>query len=244
MISRTRLDRIAFLSFQNALRLHHDAIILFKEKSYPSAFFLSILAQEEIGKMHLVNDQSWRSGENEAGLAEIKDEVKKKKYQAELESMEEYVIKALYQHPLKQGHFYRNSPAEELWIPKKGKLRKEYQGIWDGMLEARKQNAVYVGFARRRGKIDTTRLHHPWEITNGMAASHITRVNDYLLVFGLGLRYTSYAYENEEIVSMIKHRRFLKEIAASWMRSGTLAQKEIEKLERALKDPIVSDARF
>ena len=40
---------MAGLSFENGLRLHFDSILLFENKAYPSAYFLCVLAIEEIG---------------------------------------------------------------------------------------------------------------------------------------------------------------------------------------------------
>lgn len=44
-INLKKLDRMELLAFQNGLRLHRDAILLYKEKRYPSAFYLSVLSQ-------------------------------------------------------------------------------------------------------------------------------------------------------------------------------------------------------
>lgn len=49
-----KFDRMAGLAFENAIRLHIDAMILFRERSYPTAFALSILAMEELAKADLI----------------------------------------------------------------------------------------------------------------------------------------------------------------------------------------------
>jgi AbiV family abortive infection protein len=43
-----KLQHIAGLALQNGIRLHFDSIVLLKNKSYPSALFLSVIAMEEI----------------------------------------------------------------------------------------------------------------------------------------------------------------------------------------------------
>ena len=43
-INLLKISKMEGLAFKNALRLHEDSSILFKEKSYPTAFFLSVLA--------------------------------------------------------------------------------------------------------------------------------------------------------------------------------------------------------
>lgn len=55
-INLRKIDKMAGLSFENGLRLHFDSIVLFNSKSSPSAFFLSVLAIEEIGKSFLLTD--------------------------------------------------------------------------------------------------------------------------------------------------------------------------------------------
>jgi len=60
-ISLNKVDKMAGLSFENGLRLHFDSILLFENKSYPSAYFLSVLAIEEIGKVFLITDFLWHS---------------------------------------------------------------------------------------------------------------------------------------------------------------------------------------
>ena len=61
MINLDKLDRMAGLVFQNCIRLHSDSITLFNTKSYPSAYFLSILALEEFGKIFWIDDLLWHS---------------------------------------------------------------------------------------------------------------------------------------------------------------------------------------
>lgn len=52
----TKVAKMAAFAFQNGIRLHKDAILLYKNKSYPSAIQISILSQEEIGKAFLLED--------------------------------------------------------------------------------------------------------------------------------------------------------------------------------------------
>ena len=41
-VNLKKIKRMAVASYQNALRLHEDAIMLFKKKRYPSAYNLSV----------------------------------------------------------------------------------------------------------------------------------------------------------------------------------------------------------
>ena len=114
------------LSFKNSLRLHYDSIILFRLKSYPSAYFLSILALEELGKTLMLDDFIYHTnaGEFDGG-----------KYDYEF-------LQLLYSHRYKQGFLFSEVSWRGLNL-----LNKEFLKIAkdDNRLEAKKQNAVYVG---------------------------------------------------------------------------------------------------
>jgi AbiV family abortive infection protein len=56
-----KFERMCILAFSNALRLHSDSVLLFKHKSYASAYAISILALEETGKYHLLANFVWHA---------------------------------------------------------------------------------------------------------------------------------------------------------------------------------------
>lgn len=56
LVNLRKVEKMAYLALENGLRLHQDSILLFNNKRYPSAYFLSILALEEIGKFFLIED--------------------------------------------------------------------------------------------------------------------------------------------------------------------------------------------
>ena len=47
-----KLQHLAGQSLRNAIRLHFDSILLYKHKSFPSSFFISVIAMEELGKAY------------------------------------------------------------------------------------------------------------------------------------------------------------------------------------------------
>ena len=53
-LSIYKFKKIATESFKNGLRLHFDSILLYNNKSFPSAFQLSVLALEEFSKSYWV----------------------------------------------------------------------------------------------------------------------------------------------------------------------------------------------
>jgi len=132
-VSQYKLVRIAVESLINSLRLHFDSILLFKNKSFPSAFQLSVLSLEEFAKAKWVEHYIWSSLTNE-GYPDVE--------------FEQEWLKLLYRHPEKQWAFM----AREIWdySPKFADFVKKRK------LEEKKQNAIYVGLSRLKGKIDAS----------------------------------------------------------------------------------------
>jgi AbiV family abortive infection protein len=114
--------------YHNAHNLLVDACILYKHRSFPTAFAIAVLAYEELGKLHLldhINAESW-------GLPE------QRKHQ--LDTF--FSGKQGFNHTVKQ----RWALAET--------QRKRFSDMYhDGHLDQLKQACFYVGF--RKGRIIT-----------------------------------------------------------------------------------------
>src|SRR5258707_4956482 len=50
-----KLQHLAGQSLRNAIQLHCDSVLLYKHKSFSSAFFISVIAMEELGKAYWVD---------------------------------------------------------------------------------------------------------------------------------------------------------------------------------------------
>ena len=114
-------------SLINALRLHRDAILLFKSNSFPSAFQLSVLSLEELAKAKWI-DHYYYSSITNCGFEEAESEQK--------------WLNLLYIHLEKQHAFVARDMFE--YHP------SLVEFIKSGGLERRKQQAVYVGLDRDR----------------------------------------------------------------------------------------------
>ncbi len=115
-INYHKFDRMAELTFCNALRLHFDAVALFCNKSYPSAYFLSILSQEEFGKVFMIDDMTWH---------------------ARIEGSELF-LNEIYKHKAKQQWFVGHDPMFRF-------ARRFLDEVSSGKLDLLKQDSVYVG---------------------------------------------------------------------------------------------------
>ncbi|OPX56873.1 abortive infection protein, AbiV family [Oceanospirillum multiglobuliferum] len=158
-ISKYKLNKIATESLRNTIRLHFDSVLLYENGSYPSALQLSVLALEEFSKANWIDHYIWSSETNE-GYPDAE--------------FEQEWLKLLYLHPRKQWNFVARETDD--YSPKFISL------IQSRKLEEKKQNAIYVGLTRSKGKVDTdSRVSTPWKIKQKDAKQFISIINDELL---------------------------------------------------------------
>ena len=130
-LSKRKYKQLALESLRNALRLLRDAITLYEQGSFPTAFQLSVLAMEEYAKAKWVDHVYYSAITNEGFGGE---------------EFEQSWLKLLYLHPEKQDAYLGREYFE--FSPKLLKAAS------DGSLERRKQAATYVGLPRRGKKVD------------------------------------------------------------------------------------------
>lgn len=191
-ISKYKLNKIATESLRNTIRLHLDAILLYENGSYPSAFQLSVLSLEEFSKANWVDHYIWSSETNE-GYPDAK--------------FEQHWLKLLYLHPKKQWNFVARETDD--YSPKFISL------IQDRKLEEKKQNAIYVGLARSKGKIHTdSRISTPWKIKQKDAKQLISIVNAELLRICSRIEEDEFYYEGardmDDVFDYEIYKRLLK----------------------------------
>jgi AbiV family abortive infection protein len=208
-ISLNKVDKMAGLSFENGLRLHFDSILLFENKSYPSAYFLSVLAIEEIGKAFLIEDFLWHS------LCDGRME----------KEWEEKFLERIYFHTAKQNSFAYtfDSPIA---------TSRFFKLLYKGELEIFKQNSVYVGLARNKRKVNLkSRINNPLKIDQTKAQKQITNVNDCLLEFTLGVIEQVYSVDSSCIENLL-NKRLLSKLKGKWSLVGSKTKTRLKKLEK------------
>ena len=208
-INLNKVDKMAGLSFENGLRLHFDSILLFENKSYPSAYFLSVLAIEEIGKAFLIEDFLWHS------LCDGRME----------KEWEEKFLERIYFHTAKQSSFARtfDSPIA---------TSRFFKLLYKGELEIFKQNSVYVGLARNKRKVNLkSRTNNPLKIDQTKAQKQITNVNDCLLEFTLGVIEQVYGVDSSCIENLL-NKRLLSKLKGKWSLVGSKTKTRLKKLEK------------
>ena len=111
------------MALKNGIRLHFDSVLLYKNKSYATAHFISVVAMEEIGKGYAGDFYAWNCKVNPRPDPNFE---------------EEWLISLFSNHRHKQLAFMRNvfhnSPD----------MRKFYSFVFANQLDTLKQNSVYV----------------------------------------------------------------------------------------------------
>lgn len=206
-VNLDKIDRMAGLTFKNSIRLHFDSILLFNNASYSSAFFLSILALEELAKVYMLEDFLWHS-RVEGRWGEKED----RKF-----------LNSIYFHKVKQNWF--TSQFFDMIS------KKFIKTIYSGNLETLKQNSVYVGLPKNKHKIDLKgKIINPLKISEEKAKNQITIMNDCLLelcliiVKEVGCMDSYYAEDviNESLVDEIENK---------WEYISNVAKKRINQLK-------------
>ena len=170
--------------------------------------------------MHIVNDFVWTA--HDTGQAE---------------EFEDEWLQLLYKHPDKQYAFLRNSPLSDQFS-KRGLAIME--GVFKGALEAKKHNAVYVGLSRNKGKVDKLgKVKHPYQVKKEITKQQITKINDYLLVTGLGIRFGQFTLDNEEVEAVLKNKQFLKANYANWSTMSRKARIRIRTVQNYFHEKII-----
>ena len=140
-VNLSKIDRMALLTFRNAVRLHLDSVKLFVEKSYATAYFLSVIALEELGKVFFLSDFLYDSRIN-GRLNAFDDPELKRMFGENVE--EGYFRKHLFNHKYKQRKFVREFDSD--FRP----ANKYMEALRDGLIETKKQDALSVGFKGKK----------------------------------------------------------------------------------------------
>jgi|ERR1039457_4280855 AbiV family abortive infection protein len=182
-LSTQKLNALQYVCLQNALRLHFDSVLLAKVRSFGSAFAISVIASEELGKAF--------------GLAEIVFQAGFNKGQFYAEDTK-FVRALLSDHKLKQGWFVSTLFGI---VGSKDVLRR-YQTI-----QSAKNDAIYAGV--RKGNHQIVR---PFLISASKAKQQLRTVNNALTGCVKGTLNGTHYYE-EVADHVFRSRRLLNKLA-------------------------------
>lgn len=208
-----KMGRLAAESFKNGLRLHRDSIALFDRHSYPSSYQLSILAQEEIGKTFVFEEVAFQYRASD--MTE--------------EDAARFLKATLLDHRVKQSWFVRHAGE---WTGRGGlgSLSAFATEVYEGKLERRKQNAVYVGLPVRNKTIDLKgRINRPRKIKRQQAEQHITGVNDFVIEIIERCRRDLSIVDTSELDEALDHS-LVAELEALWSSSSSASRRRLKRI--------------
>jgi len=205
-----KIQRIANASFKNAVRLHEDAVLLFKNDRIPSALQMSALSMEEIGKYFMYEDVWWHN--RTEGTWSIED-------------MQQF-LRAAYAHASKQAWFASHVDSP---FASKPLLRI----LQTGKLENIKQRATYVGMPRKGKDINfDKRLTSPRQTSRRRAEGFITMVNDYIIDLAVGVRKGYYTLDISEIDDWLAEPETERHFLGLWPLMGKATKKRLEVMRK------------
>lgn len=226
-----KLSRMCVLCYKNCVRLHNDSILLYKNGSYPTAYAISIIALEEMGKyITLSNGLFYGSFSIDVDEAFISE-----------------VLSDTYNHRSKQRIFlnydWSDSFSRDLFLLKKknldhNKIRAEVTDNFEeklkdkkwrkyfpntkklvdriNLLEHEKHKSLYVGFPKKGRYPDfDKRIMTPFKVNRKKVEGQITLLNDYLLSDGLGVLKGFSSLDFEELEDMITSK-YVSSLHRSW----------------------------
>ncbi|MBI5870863.1 MAG: AbiV family abortive infection protein [Actinobacteria bacterium] len=203
-----KIKRVATASFENAVRLHEDAILLYGEDRIPSALHTSVLSIEEIGKYFMHEDVWWHNRTDS---------------QRPVHEMQRF-LRGAYSHTKKQKWFASHADSPFISKPLLRVLR-------EGELEAIKQKATYVGLPRKGNNIDFEgRMMNPSRISKRCAESYITLVNDYLVDLSVGVRKGCYVLDIPEIDDWLAEPEFEQHFRELWPMMRISTKRRIDQM--------------
>lgn len=205
-----KVRRLAAASFENAVRLHEDAVLLFERGRIPSSLHTSALCIEEIGKYFMHEDAWWhnRTG-SEWSVREIQE-----------------FLSSAYSHTAKHGWFagqvYHHFASQAL-----------VKLLCDGQLERLKQRATYVGLPRRGKYADfRKRIVTPFRASKKLSEELITLVNDFFIELSLGVRKGAYGLDIPEVDGWLATEEFEKHFVDLWPVMRARARRRVSQLRK------------
>lgn len=191
-IRLSKLRRFATLAFQNSIRLHSDSILLFNEGRHQTAFYISVIAMEEMAKAKELEHfcfHSWGDGRADSDF-------------------EQKFLLRLFDHKTKQRAF----AAREMlhYSPKFLKLIDSKQ------LDNKKLRALYVGLERNIDKVKIDgKVLTPDTMKPGDAKRQISLINSELREFIKLMDAQDGCFDIEEMDSLLDNST-TRDLVSSW----------------------------
>lgn len=227
MASISKFDKLAGYALENGIRLHLDSIEAYNRQSYATAYHLSIIASEEIGKAIMIEDylfNSWANGWSD------KDPLTKK-----------YLTDIFSNHITKQRIFAHHVNSFLQRHPLMQNTSSLIKSLYLGKGEEDKQRSTFVGLTKKGKKVDINgKMVIPRLFAQpDKSTKQITLNSDFLRVYSDGFLRGVYSTDSYGMACQMS-KDTLGILADSWEYQGTNATKILKELSvnKYLKNPL------
>jgi AbiV family abortive infection protein len=243
---RQKLERWSILCYQNCVRLHSDSVILYKNRRYPTAHALSVIALEELGKYNLLaHGLFYNFFHDEESAKLILDELYNHKAKQRVVMNQDFHhlywldqkrLNADEKRELDNIHktYGYNNDKWLKYFPRVARMEKRIAS-----LETEKQDSLYVGFPKKGKKIDlSSKIHTPLRVSRKKAERQITFLSDYLLLEAVGVLKGTGGLDFEELEAGMTHGyvNFLRKLWPKMTRANRRRYNDLIRLSDADDD--------
>ena len=227
MASTEKFDRLSGYAFENALRLHVDSIRAYENESYATAYQLSIIASEELGKAIMLQEYVWQYTANEW---RDKDPI-----------TTQWLKSIFTAHAVKHQWFAGSANDFLNERPFFKKASPIINAMLSGVAEEEKQKSTYVGLTKTGKKVNLNgKIIIPRLFAQPIKSeTQITLNNDYLVVYISGFIRGIYSTDSYAMAQeMTKDNLDL--LLGIWDKRGRAAKKLLKEHEKhsVLKNPL------
>lgn len=227
MASVSKFDELAGYALENGIRLHLDSIEAYSRQSYATAYQLSIIASEELGKAFMIEDYVFNSWANDWS---DKDPVTKK-----------YLTDIFSNHTTKHRVFAYHVNSFLQRHPLMRNSSSIIKHLYLGKSEEDKQKSTFVGLTKKGKKVDINgKMVIPRLFAQpDKSKKQITLNSDFLRVYIDGFLRGAYSTDSYGMACQMSKGTF-DILNDTWVYQGILATKVLKQLgaNKYLKDPL------
>lgn len=218
MASIEKFDALAGYAFENALRYHFDSIMAYERHSFATAYQLSLLASEELGKAIMLEEYVWQYYAN--GWRDTDPGTKK------------WLESIFTTHKVKHGWFARSANDFLNTHPTLKQATPIIRSLFSGLAEEEKQKSAYVGLTKKGKKVDLNgKIIVPRLFAQPKKSEkQITLNNDFLAVYTSGFLRGIYGVDSYAIAQEMT-QDYLEQFTQVWPRHGRVAKKLLQEHE-------------
>lgn len=227
MASVSKFEELAGYALENGIRLHLDSIEAYRRESYATAYQLSIIASEEIGKSFMLEDYVFNSWAN--GWSDNDQHTRK------------YLTDIFSAHATKQRVFAYHVNGFLRRHPLMRNASSLIKPLFLGKGEEDKQNSTFVGLTKKGKKVDINgKMIIPRLFAQpDKSKKQITLTSDFLKVYIDGFLRGIYSTDSYSMACQMDKDTF-DILKNNWEYQGSIAVKILKSQQdnKYLENPL------